>query len=85
MASGNGPGGDKSHFENFILAIRNGEPLRSEIEEGQKSTLLCHLGNIAYRTAHTLHIDPASGRIQNDRLALKLWEREYRSGWRPRA
>ena len=46
--------GDQEHIANFIAAIRNGKPetLNSEIAEGHKSTLLCHLGNIAQRTGH---------------------------------
>src|SRR5438552_479902 len=43
IAKGSGPGGDSSHQENFLNAIRNGEKLNAEIEEGVKSTLMCHL------------------------------------------
>jgi predicted dehydrogenase len=78
------PGGtDVPHFQNFADAIREGKPLHSPISEGQKSTMLCHLGNIAYRTGHTLEIDQKTGRILNDPEAMKLWQREYRPGWEP--
>lgn len=79
-----GPGGDKIHIQNFLDCIRSGKRPNSEIEEGQKSTLLCHLGNIAYRTGHTLHIDQRTGKIIDDREAQKLWSREYRKGWEPK-
>lgn len=82
--SGTGPGSDKVHFENFINAIRNGTPLNQDIAEGQKSTLLCHLGNIAYRLRHEIHFDPATRNIVGDADAQKLWGREYRQGWEPR-
>ncbi len=75
---------DSIHFANFIDAIRNDKPLRSEIEDGQKSTLLCHLGNIAWRTGHTLNVDPASRKIVGDEAASALWQREYRDGWTPK-
>lgn len=79
-----GPGGEKIHIENFYDAIRTGTRPNSEIEEGHISTLLCHLGNIAYRTGQTLDIDPATGRILKNSEAMKLWKREYRRGWEPK-
>lgn len=50
----NGKLSDLPHFENFTNAIRQGTPLHAEIEEGQKGTLLCHLGNMAWRTGAVL-------------------------------
>jgi predicted dehydrogenase len=79
-----GPGGEKVHFENFFAAIRDNTPLNSEIQEGYWSTLLCHLGNIAYRSGHDLHTDPQNGRILKNSDAMKLWKREYRKGWEPK-
>jgi hypothetical protein len=46
--------------------------------------MLCHLGNIAHRTGHTLNCDPSNGRIQDDKVAMKLWAREYEPGWEPK-
>jgi predicted dehydrogenase len=80
-----GTSNDAMHVDNLLSAIRSGEKLNSEIEEGHKSTFLCHLGNIAHRTGRALHCDPANGRAQNDPEALKLWSREYASGWEPKA
>ena len=79
-----GPGGDLPHFTNFVNAIRDGVPLNQDIEEGRKSVLLCHLGNIACRSQRELQIDPQTGRILRDRDAMRLWGREYRPGWKPR-
>ncbi|MFC1757937.1 Gfo/Idh/MocA family protein [Planctomycetota bacterium] len=74
-----------NHVGNFIEAIRNDSPsrLNSEIEIGHKSTLLCHLGNIAYRTGRSLECDTSNGRIQSDADAMQLWKREYEPGWEP--
>ena len=80
----NGPGGHDPHLQNFLDAIRGKAKLNSEIEEGHKSTLLCHLGNIAYRTGHALTCDPKGGHIQGDPEATKLWSREYEPGWEPK-
>jgi predicted dehydrogenase len=80
----NGKGGDTVHFANFLDAIREDKPLNSEIAEGVKSTLLCHLGNIAWRTGRTINFDLQTRKIAGDKLAMKLWSREYRHGWEPK-
>ena len=75
---------DFGHVENFLASIRDGITPNSEIEGGRKSTLLCQLGNIAYRTGRTLNIDQRNGHIIGDPEAMKLWTREYEPGWEPR-
>ncbi|MBI4662113.1 MAG: Gfo/Idh/MocA family oxidoreductase [Verrucomicrobia bacterium] len=77
-------GGDAVHFANFLECIREGKRPNSDIEEGQKSTLLCHLGNIAYRAGRTINFDPKTRQIVGDDDAAKLWKRDYRSGWEPK-
>ena len=76
---------DTFHTANFIAAIRGGDPtaLNAPIEQGHRSTLLCHLGNIAYRTRRTLNCNPADGHILDDDAAMALWKREYEPGWEP--
>ncbi len=78
-----GPGGDIVHLSNFLAAARGEGRPNSEIEEGHKSTLLCHLGNIAHRTGRALRCDPKDGRILDDSQAMALWSREYAKGWEP--
>jgi len=41
------------HIDNFVDAIRTGSALRQPIEEGAKSVLLGHLGNIAQSTGRS--------------------------------
>ncbi len=79
-----GEGGDEPHLRNFVDCIRRGARPNADIEDGHKATLLCHLGNIAWRVGRTLNCDPASGRIRGDRAAARLWTRAYRPGWTPR-
>ena len=76
--------GDEVHMADFVASIRAGRRSHADIEEGYKSTLLCHLGNIAYRVGRVLHCDPQSGRVLNDDEAMRLWTREYRPGWEPK-
>lgn len=78
--------GDAEHIENFLSAIRNHEPdsLNSEILEGHKTTLLCHLGNIAQRTRQSLSTNPVNGQILDNGSAEKYWKRDYEDGWEPK-
>jgi predicted dehydrogenase len=79
-----GPGGDTVHISNFLTAVRESKRPSAEIEEGHKSTLLCHLGNIAYRVGRSLNCDPSNGHILHDKDAQALWRREYEKGWEPK-
>lgn len=78
--------GDREHMQNLVDAIRNDTPtkLNAEVEEGHKSTLLCHLGNIAHRVGHTLHCSAADGKVQHNEDAMKLWKRDYAASWESR-
>jgi predicted dehydrogenase len=84
VSKGSGPAGDEIHMADFIASIRAERRPHADIEEGHKSSLLCHLGNIAYRTGRALACDPQTGHIENDPKAMLLWSREYRPGWEPK-
>lgn len=75
------PGVEKSHFENFIDAVRSRkrEELHCEILEGHMSTSLCHLANIAFRTGRKLTFDPASETFPGDAEANGYLTRRYRA------
>jgi hypothetical protein len=65
---------DIPHFQNFVNAIRKDEALNAEIADAQKSTMLCHLGNISYREGV---------QIKGAEAPRKLWQREYSEAWKP--
>ncbi|RMF41424.1 MAG: gfo/Idh/MocA family oxidoreductase [Planctomycetota bacterium] len=81
---GQSAGGQIEHLHNFVDAIRANDPrlLNQPIEEGHKSTLLCHLGNIAYRTGRTVRTRTEDGHILDDQEQQALWQREYDPAWR---
>jgi predicted dehydrogenase len=76
--------GQPEHLQNFVDAIRTNDPsrLNQPILEGHRSTLLCHLGNIAYRTGRSVKCDPSNGHILGDADQQALWQREYNPQWR---
>jgi hypothetical protein len=45
---------------------------------------MLQLSNVAYFTQHVLNLDPFDGKIKNDEDAMKMWGREYESGWAPK-
>lgn len=76
-----GGGLDAYHIDNFADAIRKSTPQNSDITEGHKSVLLCHLGNISQKMGTSLETSPTNGRILNNKKAMKMWGREYEKGW----
>jgi predicted dehydrogenase len=83
--SDQGDGGQQAHVANFLSAVRAGNSslLAAEISTGHRSTLLCHLGNIAHRVGRRLKCDASNGHIVDDAEAMRLWEREYAPEWKP--
>ena len=70
---------EAAHIKNFLDGIRTGAPQNADIEEGHRSTRLCHLGNIAFRLSRTLKFDAATETIPGDGEANRLLGREYRA------
>ncbi len=79
-----GEAGDATHLENFLQCIKTNERPNADIEYAHESTLLCHLGNIAYRCNETLLTDPRNGHITSSDKARGLWSKEYEPGWEPK-
>ena len=72
-----------AHFANFIAAIRSGEKLNAPVSEGNVAVTMLQLSNIAWEVNRELNLDSKDGRIQGDPEAMKLWDREYETGWAP--
>ena len=72
-----------THYQNFIDCVRSRkqDELIADIEEGHYSSLLCHLGNISYRTGRRLEFDAETETFPGDDAANALLGREYRSGY----
>jgi predicted dehydrogenase len=75
---------DSIHQRNFIDCIKNSSGSsvsrpKADIEEGHKSTRLCHLGNIAYRTGRAVRFDAPTETCVGDAEANRLLGRSYRA------
>jgi hypothetical protein len=57
------------------------EKPNADVEIGARSTQLCHLANIAYRTRSTLKWDAEKGTIVDNPAAQTLMGRTYRKGF----
>lgn len=70
---------ENEHKANFIKCIRSREKPVADIEEGHKSAILFHMGNISYRIGcRKLIFDPNAERFINDDDANRYLKRTYR-------
>ncbi len=74
---GTGGGG---HFENFITAVRSGNPedLTCDVEVGHRSSILPLMANVSYRVGRELMFDGLSERFVDDEEANEMLSRDYR-------
>ncbi|MBC8357061.1 MAG: Gfo/Idh/MocA family oxidoreductase [Planctomycetes bacterium] len=74
---------DVAHAQNFIDCMRSREKPVADLETvGHPSSLLCHLGNVAWRVGRTVKFDPATYSFGKDQAANALLTRkEYRKPW----
>ena len=74
---------DAGHAENFIACMRSRQKPAADLETvGHPSSLLCHLGNAAWRAGRTLRLDPETYTIIGDEAANKYLSRpSYRKPW----
>jgi predicted dehydrogenase len=73
--------GENEHQANFVACIKSRARPNCDIEEGHRSALLCHLGNIAQRVGRTIRFDPHAESIPDDTPAAQLLGRTYREPW----
>jgi predicted dehydrogenase len=81
QASDAGPAGgevERAHLRNFLDCVRSGRRPSADIEEGHKSTRMCHLGNLALRLGRTLHFDAKTETCTGDAEANRMLRRAYR-------
>ena len=86
QADQGGDGGynnDVAHAKNFLDCMRSRGKPNADLETvGHPSSLLCHIGNAAWRAGRTLRFDPATYTFAGDADANQYLTRaEYRKPW----
>jgi len=71
-----------NHCENFVRAIRYGDPLHAEIGIGHRSALFAHLGNLAFWSNERVVYDETKRRITSSEKADALITPAYRAPWK---
>lgn len=69
------------HVKNFIECVRSRQAPNASIEIGHRSTIIPHLGNIAYKTGKKLTWDSTREDFVNEPEASKLLGRQARKPW----
>jgi predicted dehydrogenase len=72
---------ERAHKRNFLDCIASREKPNADIEIGHRSTLLCHLANIAWRTRSVVKFDKEREAIADNEAASRLMGRTYRKGF----
>jgi predicted dehydrogenase len=83
VAQQSGGYNDQGHVEDFLSCMRSRKRPAAELETvGHPSSLLCHLGNAAWRAGHTLRFDPDTYTFPgSDDARQYLTRPEYRKPW----
>ena len=70
------------HVGNFLDCMKSRQLPIGDIEIGHRSTIPCHLGNIAYLTGEKILWDAKAERITNSAKANAMLTRKYREPWK---
>ncbi len=69
------------HLKNFIECVRTRQKPAADVEIGHRSTIVPHLGNIAFRTGRKIRWDSQREEIIDDPKASELLDRPARKPW----
>ena len=83
LAQGHGDDNTVGHVRNFLDCMHTRHRPAADLETvGHPSSMLCHLGNAAWRTGRALAFDPETNRFKGDSDADQYLTRpKYREPW----
>ena len=71
-----------AHVRNFLNCVKSRQRPNADVEEGHRSAVMCHLGNISTRLGRSLRWDAAKEQVVGDSEANHMLSRPYRAPWR---
>jgi predicted dehydrogenase len=69
------------HVRNFVDCVRSRAQPASDLASSHRTSISCHLANIAMRVGRVLRWDGAKQDVVDDAEASRLLTKEYRSPW----
>jgi predicted dehydrogenase len=73
---------DSSHVRNFLDCVKSRERPNADIEEGHRTAVMCHLGNISTRLNRSLRWDSEKESVNNDAEANRWLMKPYHGNWK---
>lgn len=71
----------ENHYRNFLDCVKSRQEPIEPVETGHRTSMLCHLGNIAMRLKRTIKFDPRTEQIVGDEEASRMLGRPLRKPW----
>jgi hypothetical protein len=82
LAGGQADNGGAEHVRNFLECVRTRERPTADLETvGHPSSVMCHAGNIAWRTGEKLTLDPATETFDKPAANQLRTRPQYRKPW----
>jgi len=71
----------ENHYRNFLDAVKSRKDGVEPVEIAHRTSMLCHLGNIAMLLKRKIKFDPKKEQIIGDDEAARMLERPMRAPW----
>lgn len=82
LAAGQGSNSGAAHIRNFLDCVRSRQRPAADLETvGHPSSIMCHAGNVAWRTGKQLVLDPKTELFDNDEANALRTRPKYRAPW----
>ena len=73
---------NQAHAQNFLECVKSRRRPNADVEEGHRTAVMCHLGNISMRLGRSIRWDGAAEQAIGDAEANHLLVRPYRAPWK---